>query len=112
MRSRGFTLVEIMIVVLIIGILMSIAVPQFLQARELSRHRTCLSNLHKIEEAKEVRAMDLRLNTGDPCTMADIVPAYIRNAPICPAGGAYTANALGTNATCSYPGVQYPHVLP
>ena len=54
MRSsrRGMTLVEIMIVVLIIGVLLSIAVPQFIQSREVSRHRSCLSNLKKIEEAK------------------------------------------------------------
>jgi len=112
MKKRGFTLVEIMIVVLIIGVLLSIAVPQFLQSREVSRHRTCLSNLKKIEEAKEMRAGEQRLNNGDACDMNDIVPAYLRRTPTCPAAGTYTVNVIGTNPACSVTGGPYPHVLP
>ncbi len=111
MKKRGFTLVEIMIVVLIIGVLLSIAVPQFIQSREVSRHRACLSNLKKIEEAKEMRAGEQRLNNGDPCDINDIVPAYVRRTPTCPSGGAYTVNVIGTNPVCSYAGA-LPHVLP
>ncbi|MCC7433181.1 MAG: prepilin-type N-terminal cleavage/methylation domain-containing protein [Methanoregulaceae archaeon] len=112
MKKRGFTLVEIMIVVLIIGVLMSVAVPQFLQSREVSRHRTCLSNLKKIDEAKEMRAGELSLNNGDPCDMNDITPTYLRRAPSCPANGTYTVNVIGTDPTCSQVGGIYPHVLP
>lgn len=112
MRKRAFTLVEIMIVVLIIGILLSIAMPQYMRSRELSRHRTCVANLAKIDEAKQMRAMDLRLNTGDACVIADIAPAYIRHTPTCPAGGVYTANVIDTNPSCTYAVAPYPHVLP
>lgn len=112
MRRRGFTLVEIMIVVLIIGILMSIAVPQFLKARDVSRQKTCISNLRKVEDAKEMMAMELKLNTGAACTMADIVPAYLRRTPACPSSGTYTANVIGTNAVCTMTAGPNPHVLP
>jgi len=44
-KTKGFTLVEIMIVVLIIGILMAIAVPNFIKARSNSRRQTILANL-------------------------------------------------------------------
>lgn len=108
MQKRAFTLVEIMIVVLIIGVLLGVAVPQFLQSRETSRQRTCVSNLKKLDEAKEVRAAEQRLNSGDPCVIGDIVPAYIRRAPECPGGGTYTVGAIGTNPTCTIAG----HALP
>ncbi|MCL6624082.1 MAG: prepilin-type N-terminal cleavage/methylation domain-containing protein, partial [Fimbriimonadales bacterium] len=52
-RRKGFTLVEIMIVVLIIGILLAIAIPNFMRARETSRTKSCISNLRQIDAAKE-----------------------------------------------------------
>jgi prepilin-type N-terminal cleavage/methylation domain-containing protein len=72
-RERGFTLVEIMIVVLIIGILLAIAVPSFMNARERSRANACRANLRQIQAAKEQWAMannqgpDRGTLTGRPC---------------------------------------------
>lgn len=111
MKKRGFTLVEIMIVVLIIGVLLGIAVPQFLQSREVSRHRSCLSNLKKLEEAKEMRAAEQRLENGDPCDLNDIVPTYVRRMPVCPSGGTYTVGVIGATPACTYAGA-LPHILP
>ena len=102
-RKGGFTLIEIMIVVLIIGILLAIAIPNFMRARETSRARSCTANLRQIETAKEQYAMDNRLANGDPVPAGSLwaADAYIRQEPICPSGGAYTEQPIGTNATCA-----------
>ena len=107
-NRRGFTLVEIMIVVLIIGILLAIAVPNFMQARDSSRAKTCVSNLTQIASAKEQAAMDLKLQDTDTPTQAQLTPTYLKNWPVCPAGGAYTIGNMSTAPTCSVGGT---HVL-
>lgn len=114
LRSRrAFTLVEIMIVVLIIGVLASIAVPNFIRARQTSRTSACLKNLRALDGAKEQWAMDMKKNTGDACVQADLMPAagttYLKSWPVCPAGGNYTVAPVGTNPACSYGGT---HAIP
>ena len=61
-NHSAFTLVEIMIVVLIIGILLGIAVPNFIRARETSRSKACIANLKQVDTAKEQYAMDQKLS--------------------------------------------------
>ena len=101
-RNRAFTLVEIMIVVLIIGILLAIAVPNFIRARESSRTKTCIANLKQIDAAKEQWAMENKAKDGDAC--GNLVPDYLKAMPSCPAGGTYTIGNVGTNPTCSIAG--------
>lgn len=103
-RNGGFTLVEIMIVVLIIGILLAIAIPNFIKARETSRTNSCISSLRQIDSAKEQFAMNNRLSTGAGCTMSDLVPTYIKRVPECPSGGTYTVNNIGVDPTCTIAG--------
>ncbi len=98
----AFTLIEIMIVVLIIGILLSIAVPNFVKTRETTRSKSCIENLHKLQGAKEMWAMD---NNAPPDSAVngatDLVPEYLRLLPTCPSGGTYTLGAVNTIPTCS-----------
>ncbi|MFY9233340.1 MAG: prepilin-type N-terminal cleavage/methylation domain-containing protein [Fimbriimonadaceae bacterium] len=109
-KTKGFTLVEIMIVVLIIGILLAIAVPNFIKSRETSRKQTCIGNLKQVDSAKEQWAMENNKTTGDAVVWADLTPNYIKAQPSCPSGGAYTVAVVGTNPSCSQAGLG--HVLP
>jgi prepilin-type N-terminal cleavage/methylation domain-containing protein len=108
-RKKGFTLVEIMIVVLIIGILLAIAVPNFIKARENSRTRSCIANLRQIEAAKEQWAMEMKKASTDVPAWTDLTPSYVKSQPTCPSGGTYTIGAINANPTCS---TGAPHVLP
>jgi type II secretion system protein G len=110
-KATGFTLVEIMIVVLIIGILLAIAVPNFVKARESSRAKACVANLKQIDSADQQFAMDNKLSAANwtssapTLTAGSLLPStsdtsgesgYIRALPVCPSGGAY---AIPTSIT-------------
>ena len=102
---RGFTLIEIMIVVLIIAILLAIAIPNFLRARETSRAKGCSANLRQIETAKEQWAMDNKKGATDtPVLGTDLAPTYIKSTPSCPSSGTYTVGDMSTRPVCSVGG--------
>ena len=92
--QRGFTLVEIMIVVAIIGLLASIAIPNFVKARTTAQMNACISNLRQIDGAIQQWALDTKQGDTAPVTAADVLP-YLKNSVTCPAGG-----AGATFATC------------
>lgn len=71
-KSRGFTLVEMMMVVMIIGILLAVATPKFLNARQGSYARTCQSNLKSLLQAKERWAMDNNKRFDATPTLANL----------------------------------------
>jgi len=110
-RRRGFTLIEIMIVVLIIAVLLAIAIPNFMKARDTSRAKACVANLRQIDTAKMQWAMDnKKLGTETPAVDA-LIPTYIKNALTCPSGGDYVINAVDANPTCPNVGTLATHTL-
>lgn len=112
-RKRAFTLVEIMIVVLIIGILLGIAVPQWMKARTNSQQKTCISNLRAIDSSKEQYAMELGLNQGDAINANAAWTMFEKGPfPSCPASGVYTPGLVGETPTCSLSGAPNLHTLP
>ena len=107
--KKGFTLVEIMIVVAIIALLAAIAIPSFMKARTSSQASACINNLRQIMYAKEQYAF---ANSNQiTSSLSDLVGtnAYIKSTPVCPAGGTYTVNGMTVNPICSVGG---KHVLP
>jgi len=103
-KEGGFTLVEIMIVIMVISILLMIAMPNFINARANGRLKACVSNLKQLESAKEQYALENGVNNGEAVGWNNIVPTYVKEQPVCPAGGEYNLQVIGQEVTCSYPG--------
>jgi prepilin-type N-terminal cleavage/methylation domain-containing protein len=81
MNRKGFTLVEIMIVVAIIGLLAAIAIPNFIRARQTAQKNACIANLKQLQGAIQVWAIDTGAASDATFTTADIVGNYLKSWP-------------------------------
>jgi prepilin-type N-terminal cleavage/methylation domain-containing protein len=113
-RKSGFTLVEIMIVVAIIGLLAAIAIPNFIKARTTSQMNACINNLRQIDGAIQQWALENKKGVSAGVAFTDI-SGYLKNAVICPSGGtafsdSYTITDVATKPVCKK--VATTHVLP
>ena len=102
---RGFTLVEIMVTLAIIGFIIALAAPGFMRAREASRATACQENLVKILGAVDSWALEHDKRDGDTVAWESLVgkTLYLKKTPVCRAGGSYGGTfKVGTSPSCTY----------
>lgn len=101
--------ISIALSIFLVPMMLAIAIPNFVKARETAQANACINNLRQIEGAKQQWALENEKNPGDAPTAQDLKP-YLKNGafPTCPAGGAYTIGAVSNAPTCSIPGHQLP----
>jgi prepilin-type N-terminal cleavage/methylation domain-containing protein len=97
-NSRAFTIVEIMIVVAILAVLLSVALPNYLKSGKTSARNVCISNLKQIDSAVEQWSIDSNIPAGTypSASQEDSIYVYINTGmPKCPSGGEYTIYKVG-----------------
>ena len=105
--NQSAAVVVLLPAVAVSGMLAAIAIPNFVKARSTSQQNACINNLRQLDAAKQEWALEKGKKDGDVPAMDDLKP-YLGKIPSCPAGGAYTINAVGQPPECSLPNHKLP----
>jgi len=92
-----------------VPLMMAIAIPNFVKARQVAMQNACINNLREIQAAKNEWALEKDKSQGDVPTEDDLTPYLAGHKfPVCPAGGKYVIGAVTNPPTCSFPGHELP----
>ena len=105
-EGKGFTIVEIMIVIAVIGIIAALAVPYYMTSRDKAWKMVCIANLKHIYDAKSIWALTEGKTSESVPVWDDLVPEYLQSQPSCGAGGIYDIKQVDEYPTCTVEGHQ------
>jgi len=117
-KIHAFTLLELMIVVAIVGMLATVALPNVVRARSISQSIACINMLRQLEQAANMFALEKGLPNGSVINLESDLTPYLKlnslsSVRMCPSGGSYSCNKIGAPPVCSLGSLVTPfHALP